>query len=667
MVDTLPTSTATLPIADDAPRLNAIVNAMADYLNETLRLADPAANRDDLHWKRDDGLLSIEKARAPTLASTLYDEARYMPDTAQLDYLDSLAGVMEEAERAEKLANELIRLCDEKDESTGECSSDGAVSETGAVALAPYASWWAYYRFTEIDSTCGMVVGGLGRMLKDRITIMAADWLLECDKMLCIANESYPCNDGDVELLVSQLAKDISKRVTLHNTTSPFSEVDKLEPASLGARNEVEFTRVRVDAQCQARNDMRALHALKVLAREPMSVDAKTIFDTQLPLLQMVVQRPPQELGLVGDNARRMNLPLLGRCLVPGMDTACRMHIANGWSNRHGAWAQTAIAEAIRRLEGFSPRESAHFIKVAERTSKRGSLAMPPMPWAPWSEAWWAIPPPSGPATRTGLDEAGERVVRLASFAWQLVGAGAFEQGVVSANVVSEVAFECLQLARLGRELIEHERMRSNVGVRLLSFNQSINDRGSELSGKLDKAQCWLSSFSLRDINDAFNPKKPLLESIYSDITIRARERLCNKRTPLVPDHYHIFVAHALACLLPAIEQRREAIHVSVECAPHPLGDMLRTVPKCRAWSPLSGKCKLELADIKAAHPGLREALEHYVKTGEGFVSASHLQQQKLVNCNAGLQPREEVHWYTTKAKVSFEFESAALLRLLKM
>ena len=675
----------TLPIANDVPRRDEIVTAMAQYLNQTLRMSDPASNRDDLHWKRDNGIICIERSRAPTLASTLYDEARYMPDTAQLDYLDCLSSVTEQAERAEKLANELIRLCEEAD---GDVEG-GNVSDTGAIALTSYASWWGYYHFTEIQSTCGIVVGGLGRMLKDRITIMATTWLLECDKVLCLVHKTHPCNDGDIEILVNQVARDISKRVTLHNTTSSFSEPEYLEPASLGARNELEFTRVRVDAQCKARNDMRALLALKIISREPMSSEAKFIFDTQLLLRQMLVQRPPQELGLGGDNARRMNLAMLGRCLIPGMDTASRMHIANGWANRHGAWAQTAIAEAIRRLEGFSPSESSNFIQVATSSLLRGNVMMPAMPWAPWAPVWYAIPPPSGPTTRTGLDEEGIRVVRLASVAWQLVGAGAFEQGVVSGNVVFETAFECLQLARLGRELIENERMRSNVGVRLLSFNQSINDCGSELAGELDKAQCYLGAFSLRDINDAFNPKKPLLETIYADLTSKTRAHLSNKRTPLVPEHYQIFVAHALACLLPAIEQRREAIHVSIECAPHPLGDMLRTVPKCRAWSPLQGRCTLTLDDLQGAHPHLRGVLEYYAQHGSDFLKASHIitvstNTGQCVQDDPGAKPVAPREWIDKmvsfpsgvppqppprqrKTKALFEFESAALLRVLKM
>lgn len=289
---------------------------------------------------------------------------------------------------------------------------------------------------------------------------------------------------------------------------------------------------------------------------------------------------------------------------------------------------------------------------------------MPVMPWAPWSSAWYAIPPPSGPATRTGLDEKGERIVRLGSFVWQLVGEGVFEQGVMSAAVVSEVAFECLQLARLGRELIENERRRSNVGVRLLSFNESIHNRGSDLAHALDKAQCSLSQFSLRDICDAFHPKKPLLERIYMELTRRTRLSIGNRRTALIPANYETFVGDALALLLPAVEARRLQISLPNQVAPHPLGDMLRSVVKCRAWTPLDGKCRLNLDDLRGAHPGLRKALEHYVLSGHEFVRAGHMRNPY----EKGKEALIQATWHNgIKRRVEFEFESAPLLQLLKM
>ena len=207
-----------MSIANDSGRLNALIDAMACYLDQTLRLTDPAAERDDLHWKHDAGIATIERSRADTLATTLYSEARYLPTTDQLDYLEELEDTTDKAERADRLATELLRVCDSVDETGDDDDSTlGGVSETGAVALAPYASWWAYFNYVEVDTSCGLVVGGMGRMLHDRITAIAAEWLHECDRVLCLVHDCTPANDDEIDALVSQLSRDISKRITLHN------------------------------------------------------------------------------------------------------------------------------------------------------------------------------------------------------------------------------------------------------------------------------------------------------------------------------------------------------------------------------------------------------------------------------------------------------------------
>ena len=74
-----------------------------------------------------------------------------------------------------------------------------------------------------------------------------------------------------------------------------------------------------------------------------------------------------------------------------------------------------------------------------------------------------------------------------------------------------------------------------------------------------------------------------------------------------------------------------------------------------RAWSPLKGRFVIELADLKHAHPRLREALEHYAVQPNSFVSATH-----LVRTDDGGTAK-------ARRRVSFTFESAALVQLLRM
>ena len=119
-----------------------------------------------------------------------------------------------------------------------------------------------------------------------------------------------------------------------------------------------------------------------------------------------------------------------------------------------------------------------------------------------------------------------------------------------------------------------------------------------------------------------------------------------------------------MALLLPAVEARRTQISLPTHTTPHPLGDMLRSVPKCRAWTPLDGKCRLDLDDLRGAHPDLRKALEHYVLSGHEFLRAGHMRNPY----EKGKEVLIEAAWHSgIKRRVEFEFESAPLLQLLKM
>ena len=73
-----------------------------------------------------------------------------------------------------------------------------------------------------------------------------------------------------------------------------------------------------------------------------------------------------------------------------------------------------------------------------------------------------------------------------------------------------------------------------------------------------------------------------------------------------------------------------------------------------RGWTPLQGRLTLELADLRHAHPRLRDALEHYAVQPNSFVSATHLSRRE----GRALQQRR---------RVSFTFDSAALVQLLRM
>ena len=655
-------------IANDVDKLDALVNAMADYLKVSLCMRDPGIEKPDLNLVRHAKEASVRQSRAPILAKTLYEEARYLPDKEQLDYLDDLKVSYGYALQADRLARLLLTACQvpesafrEDSDSSGDDEAPEALTrpfeaESSAVTLSSYTSEWGYYSYRILPEYGNMMIGGVGRLLRRSVRELAIEWLLACDRTLChVHDEELTPPPQGLTALIDSLAKDIAKRLTLHHKAMDVvpMEVDHLHPNYFEARADVEFARTRADERCRKRNDLLALNALHIVARDGgTTVEAAEVLTNRMAFLRIVINTPPSELGLRGENARRMNLGMLARVIDPNMPVEARAAIATHWSNCHGAHAQTAIREAITRIEGFDPEQASRFLRVAstQPPAAPGRRFQLPVPeFAAW-EPWFALPAPMGPYTRTGLDADGRRVVRLSSLVWQMMGEGCFEQGVVSRETLQPIAWEVLGVARVAREKIDHERMQTNVGVRLHSFNESINDRASDLTHELDVAQCSLSLFSFEEILTAFNPQQPLLSRLVTPLTERTRKLMANARTPSIPKNYSNFARDALATLLPAVTTRRLALNVHWNCNPHPLGDMLRTLPALEGWSPLNGQFRAGLAELRAAHPALREALEQCAAGSSG-----------VVRMEGGTRAGARSHH-----GFRFIFESAPLVRLLE-
>jgi hypothetical protein len=218
-------------------------------------------------------------------------------------------------------------------------------------------------------------------------------------------------------------------------------------------------------------------------------------------------------------------------------------------------------------------------------------------------------------------------------------------------------AIEALYQARLMRELVDHERKRCELGARITSFVDEIENLASDVSHEVGVAMCELSAFSLADIYEAFNPQRALVGRLLNPLSARTRQHLGNRRDMLVPAEYEHFARDALAVLLPAVAQRRLRIGLALGAAPHPLADMLRTCRTLQRWTPLEGRFTLDLKSLRGCHPKLREVLEHYHRTQRELVVANHLPSAQPASV---LAPRSHRH-------IRFTFESGPLLQLLRM
>jgi len=662
-------------IANDPRRLSGIIDAMAMLLSRVLVLKDSSMMSDTIHARhvlREATAINRELRAEPTLAEVMNDEMRYAPSMEQLDLLDALEGSMSFALEADDLSMELLNACGLVDRSGGaedpEAVADPLLAERDGVLISRFVSSAAYFDAEEHPRAHGepIVLGGLGELLRDEVRVHAQHWLWMCDRTLCIVyGETWEPFDA-LDELIDQLSRDIAKRVTLHSRRerdeAPLAEIDHLSSDFLGKRGDQELARTKASRDVEAKNDMRALRALMVIARDGgTSYEAVAVLRDRLVLLRRIVERPPSELGLVGENAKKMNLPLLARVLrgtpgyddggAPPMPLECRVEIATHWAMQHRAYAQPAIEEALRLLESFARRDARNFIRVVINMRGKGGTEMPSATFAPTAGTWYALPAPTAATTRSGLDEHGGRVVRLTSMVWEMVGHHAFERGVLPTAIVVPCAIEALHHARLMREIVDHERSRCQLGVRILSFEEELDKPHSDLAQSIDVAMCELSHFSLDDIRDVFLPERPLFAHIVDALTERARMRLGNRRMPLVPIEYEHFARDALALLLPGIKARRLAVSVPQSAAPNPLGDLLRSARVTHSWTPLQGKLTIGVHDLKHAHPRLREALEHYAVQPGSFVSAAHLSRNAV--------PR--------KRSVAFTFDSASLVQLLRM
>lgn len=631
-------------------RLEALVSAMSRFMGKTLGLKDPEVN----------GLFEVPlrnrkgmpvKVQSMTYAKLMYEELRYLPQKKDMDQLEELFRTWNFAEASEFLAQSLIQ-----DQSPALQAEDAQESQhIPCVALSNYARHPAYYEKQEHRRDNGglLVLGNVGQKLQDEVADMATEWLVQLDMLICQVHgysDNEPLHSGrtwyDVAHLIAQFADAISKR---HTLTQPLPDamldVDPLRPRFLETRAEVEFTRTTAQAETRARVDMEALQFLLVIAKHGSSTEeAKAILLTRTAHLSHIVSKPPIELGLVGENSRRMNFELVRRMLRAATPLEIKCSLADHWAATHGAYARTAIGEAIRKLTGWSPKTHQRFIPTVTRRPTAHEL--PPMKWAPAVDRWYVMETRS--STRTGLDSQGERVVSFTSAVWELVAGGAFQQGVVSKSIVDAVAIETLQHANMLKVAIDNHRKSFALGTHLHEALESLHDRESMLADDVAMAVCELRDFSLIDIMNVFNSTSKVLSGLLPTLAVRTRSACAAP----IPAEYTRFITDALALFLPVICDRRDWLQLQPHDRPNPLGEMLRTVPglAARANKETNEVISIDVKELQPGHPATRATLEAVAKRSN-IVRAAHLSKQGK----------------PLKRQVRFWIDRSALLMLMTM
>ena len=560
---------------ENGAKVEAMVDAMASYLEKTLTLRDPSLVDQVLenrraHWKKDSKTISLAMKAAPTLVSALYEERNHLPDRAQLDFLEQLRCVYQRCHLTDKLCSSLLSRCGFVGFGGWEAVEDEVdheqLEDAGAVLLAPYAREWGYYEYNRLrlGSEHGrgagrpITVGGLAIELRAQVCGAVVSWLVACDRELCFVHAEHLGNGA---------------------VTEPFSwpsDAQLREPPSESDSELVKFVK----------------NAASEIAEKSTLTWGSDSPDFRSGLCGAFCDPNPQVVSL-------------------------------------------------------------------ERTTN-SSLVMPRPVFAPWMPNWFALRP-SGAGLRPAQNPTTEsRVVRLSLMLQQMsnaggqgsgqgggqgCGLGLVEVGVVHRDLLASVAMLTLQRARHARELINHERMRSQVGCTLLAFEESIQDRCSDLAHDLDVFQCELSKFSLDEILRVFTGKN--LERVIGTLTQRTLDRLGDiGNGNVLPIGYLKFARDGLATLLPAIAQRRNTIDRSILEPPSILGDLLRSSKFLRNWNPLDGAAKIGSSELSMSHPNLRRKLEELSISNKNFVKTKGKRAHR---------------------KVEFTFDSRLLVQILRL
>ena len=117
---------------------------------------------------------------------------------------------------------------------------------------------------------------------------------------------------------------------------------------------------------------------------------------------------------------------------------------------------------------------------------------------------------------------------------------------------------------------------------------------------------CTLGGFSAEELRQTFDHRSPLLPYVLAELEARTEARMLQT----VPLGYTGFARDGLSIVLPIALAHRARLGLAFADPSNPLYDVLRTVPKMRAWTPLMGTLRLTVKDLKEGAPLARHVLD---------------------------------------------------------
>lgn len=611
------------------PRLDEAVEAMARFLAKALVLKSPEVTK----------VTPAGKIVESTLVEVMHDEANYWPTRERIETLEVIHDAQKYAEKVGCLAAGVLACAE------GQIEFDlrALTNEIGYSCGRTFYLGQALHRAREEQ----LHIGGMREALLCGVASKAADWLEKCDKVLCMGRGQPWDKDDAVEAVVCKIAHAIA------NSQVPCAKSrdgmkDKLSPTFLGGLIDKVFTDSAPTTDRVVQRDVDALEMLGSLAANLLKPDnsgdddARAILGNHVKcarLAQTLAEPQPAELGDVS----KMKLNLLRRAVLSNSPVDARLALAHDWALRYGYCAQVATQGALRALSAThrpaleGEKRPTVFVDVVKRREPTDTAVFH-MPsanaFSPAVGVWTAVQPRAAAHDRLGrLRACDRRAVRLACMVWSILACDerAFNENVVSADLLTEIAREQLHDAIYLYQQTELERKSLEMGVRWLLFNEQLHDRSSDLASKVDAMMCELSNLSACDILQAFDASGQYAKLFdasgryakltHAPLARRTRELLGNAgSSPLAISGYERFAHDALTLVFVRLilARRQGLVDVGFYKTPHPLGDLVRSIYEVHSWCPSDGPFRVTLPMLKKAHPVLRDALEELAARPDG-------------------------------------------------
>lgn len=659
--------------ADGAPDLEPVVQAMAKYLSVLLstRCSVFVQQANHLRWiehdppaydparplcqscgKRCEGRVLCDGCRrkpprlyyGPTVVDTMYRSSnpKYELDDEKKGAILELKRHMGFAYDSLALAKTLAGACwhvhQQHAADPAHRTPNVRFDLTVVSGDAHYAEAVACGRATRV------VVGGLGRALRDDLRARAYEWLQAVDRTIRAWFDIPVTRDDDDDASVSglqrALARQIANRVAL---LEPHDDdpTKRLDHRGLKHTASVQHHRCQLFARAAADRDIAALRALLVLARgdadhaddggKPRrSATLAAIVRHRLDLIRLLGCPPPELRRLCAKMPVTFEFDRLRDVLgdqhsytPQGMAAA-----AGRWRVRVGADRLCALVEQIIRAIQLWEAPRGSVIEVvhpmplgaAATTVHGGGSAshapaearLPEPPWAQSRTRWQLVPRLRHASRRTGLDPPGLRIVLLCSVVQRMLAEEAeavLEPGVVAAAVLSPLATASAQRCFQAYQRLREEMHPLTIGVAWSKCQEQIDNwPGSHIEDSVREAARHLSCFSYDQLAAVFGTEDaPSPVGDCPRFVQAVRELLVFK-----PKRgYDTYASAALKFALPVLRRHRQSLGVADAARSDPVGDLLRLHPTIRAWRPGHGPLRLTRRALRGAPPELRRMLDH--------------------------------------------------------